>query len=320
MAAPVNTYTSGDMVGIKEDVQEIIYNIDPFETPWISSMKKIKAKNVYHEWLKDELEAPSTSNKHVEGDDTIAQAVTPATRLGNYTQIMKKSATISGTDAGLSKYGRAKEMAYVLQHRMKELKTDMESTAFNNQARDAGGGATPRQMAGAGAWIKTNVNNAGAGGANPSTADGTVARTDATTETAFTQADFDLTLQEIWNEGGKPEVVYLAPSQMQIALGFTGMNNQRSTIEAKMSGKNAVIKAVDVYVTTWGTVEFVPSRHVRNQDVWIFQKDKWAWADLRPVKNEPLAKTGDSEKRQLVAECTLACLNEKAHGLVADCS
>lgn len=319
MAAPTNTFASFDMVGIREDLSDIISDISPTETPWYSSIKKIKAKNTLHEWQTDALASPSEDNAHVEGDDTTAEAVTPTTRLNNQCQIFKKSVSISGTDMGLNKAGRAKEMAYQLSKRTKELKRDMEKSMFANKAKVTRGDATAGVFAGIGAWITTNTNNVGSGGSDP-TGDGSDARTDSGTPTAFTQADFDLTMQNIWDEGGTPDRVYLSSFQMDVALDFTGMNNQRSTIPASESGRNAVINAIDVYVTPWGTVQFIPSRHVRSRDVWILQADKWAFANLRPVKNEELAKTGDSEKRQLVAEGTLVCYNEKANGGVVDCT
>ncbi|MDD9727236.1 hypothetical protein PVV74_17380 [Roseovarius sp. SK2] len=48
MAAPTNTYKSTDQIGIREDLSDIISNIDPFETPWYSSVRKVKATNTYH--------------------------------------------------------------------------------------------------------------------------------------------------------------------------------------------------------------------------------------------------------------------------------
>jgi hypothetical protein len=53
-------------------------------------------------------------------------------------------------------------------------------------------------------------------------------------------------MQSIWTAGGTPDTVYLSPYQMNIALGFTGNNNQRSTVQA---GDAKVIKSLDVYVT-----------------------------------------------------------------------
>lgn len=71
-------------------------------------------------------------------------------------------------------------------------------------------------------------------------------------------------------------------------------------------------------MTPWGTVEFVPTRENEATDVFIMQSDMWAVGVLRPTKNSELAKTGDSTRRQVVTELTLACLNEKASGLVTD--
>jgi len=319
MAVPTNSVQTYAQIGIREDLSDIITNVAPYETPMWSAIGKLKASNTLHEWQTDDLAAPNAGNAHVEGDDTTAEAFSPTVRLGNYTQIFKKSATVSGTDDGTSKAGRAKEMAYQIQKKMREIKTDMEAACFANQARDGGSSGAARRLAGLGAWVTTNVNNVGVGGSNP-TGDGTNARTDGT-ETAFSQADFDTTMQEIWAEGGKPDCVYLSANQMQIAIdNFTGMNNQRSYVEASRTGQNSIVNAVDVYVTPWGRVEFIPSRHVRDQDVWIVEKDKLKWANLRPLKNEALAKTGDSEKRQLVGEGTFVVMNEKALGLVADCS
>ena len=104
---------------------------------------------------------------------------------------------------------------------------------------------------------------------------------------------------------------------MNLALGFTGNNNQRSTVQA---GDEKVIKSLDVYVTPWGTVEFIPSRENRSRDVWVMQDDMWAVAVLRGTKNVELAKTGDNSTRQVVTELTLISKNEKASGTVTDCT
>ena len=124
----------------------------------------------------------------------------------------------------------------------------------------------------------------------------------------------------MWENGGNPDRVYLSAFQMNTALGFTGMNNQRSTIGASVGGTNTVVNAIDVYVTPWGTVEFTPTRENRGRDVFIMQDDMWAIGVLRPTKNVALAKTGDSEKRQITTELTLVCKNEKANGIIADCT
>lgn len=314
MAQPTNTFDSYDAVGIREDLEDVIYDISPEETPFYSACKKVGASNTYHEWQTDALRA-SAANAHVEGDDTTAEARTATSRLGNYTQIFKNAVSIPDTDSNLDKAGRAKEMAYQTLKIAKEQKLDIEKALFDNNARAAGNSTTARELAGAPAWVTTNVNNVGTGGANP-TGDGTDARTDGT-QTALTQADFDTTMQEIWTEGGKPDVVYLSAFQMNTALGFTGNNNQRSTVQA---GDEKVVKSLDVYVTPWGTVEFMPTRENRSRDVFIMQNDMWCVGVLRATKNTELAKTGDSSRRQVVTELTLVAKNEKASGAIVDCS
>ena len=314
MAQPTNTFDSYDARGIRESLEDIIYDISPSESPFYSSMAKVTAKNTYHEWQTDALRS-SASNAHVEGDDTVAEARTATSRLGNYTQIFKNAVTVADSDSGLSKAGRASEMAYQVLRVAKEQKLDIEKALFDNNARVAGNSTTARELAGAPAWLITNTSFGANEGADP-TGDGTDARTDETTTlTAFDQTKFDTVMQSIWVSGGRPDVVYLSAFQMNKALAFTGNNNQRSQVQA---GDEKVIKSLAVYVTPWGTVEFMPTRENRSRDVFIMQKDMWAVGVLRPTKNTELAKTGDATKRQVVTELTLVCKNEAANGGIFD--
>ena len=317
MAQPAHTFDSYDVKGIREDLENVIYDISPEETPFYSSLKKVKASNTYHEWQTDSLRS-SAANAHIEGDDTVGEARTATTRLGNYTQIFKNSVIIPDTDEGLDKAGRAAEMAYQVLKIAKEQKLDIEKALFDNNKYEVGSATAARELAGCGAYVKSNVANiGGSGGANPTgSVPGNTARTDGTA-TVFSQADFDTVMQGIWESGGNPDTVYLSAFQMNKALDFTGYNNQRSHIEAT---SKTVVKAVDIYVTPWGTVEFTPSRENRGRDVWIMDSDMWGVGVLRPTKNTELAKTGDSTKRQVLTELTLISKNEAASGLVADCT
>jgi hypothetical protein len=311
MAQQANAFDSYDIRGLREDLSDIIYDVSPEETPFYSKTKKVKAANTYHEWQTDALRA-SADNAHIEGDDTVAEARTATTRLGNYTQIFKNAVVIPDTDEGLNKAGRGKEMAYQIMKVAKEQKLDIEKALFANQARSAGTSLTPRRLAGAPAWLFTNTIFETSPGADP-TGDGTDARTDDSTPVAFSQTRFDQAMQSIWDNGGMPETVYLSSFQMDVALGFVGNNAQRNTVKS-----GTVDQFMDVYRTPWGKVEFVMSRQCRSRDVFIMQDDMWAIPVLRPTKQTELAKTGDATKRQIVTELSLACLNEKAHGAVYD--
>jgi hypothetical protein len=303
MAQPANTFDTYDSVGIREDLSNVIHNISPEETPFYSKAAKKAAKNTLVEWQTDSLRA-STTNAHIEGDATTAEARSATTRLGNYTQIFKNAVVVSDSDDNVDNAGRAKEIAYQTLKIAKEQKLDIEKALFANNARAAGNSTTARELAGAPAWLTTNT-VAGSGGADP-TGDGTDARTDGT-QAAFSQANFDTVMQSIWVAGGKPDTVYLSAFQMNVALGFTGNNNQRSSVQA---GDERVVKSLAVYVTPWGSVEFMPSRENRSRDVFI----------MRGTKNVALAKTGDNTTRQVVTELTLCAKNEASCGIIADCT
>ena len=313
MAQPANTFDTYDSVGIREDLSNVIHNISPEETPFYSKAAKKAAKNTLVEWQTDSLRA-SAVNAHIEGDATTAEARAATTRLGNYTQIFKNAVVVSDSDDNVDNAGRAKEIAYQTLKIAKEQKLDIEKALFANNARAAGNSTTARELAGAPAWLTTNT-VAGSGGADP-TGDGTDARTDGT-QAAFSQANFDTVMQSIWVAGGKPDTVYLSAFQMNVALGFTGNNNQRSSVQA---GDERVVKSLAVYVTPWGSVEFMPSRENRSRDVFIMQDNMWEVASLRGTKNVALAKTGDNTTRQVVTELTLCAKNEAANGIIADCS
>ncbi len=314
MAQPANTFDSYDQVGIREDLSDIITNITPEATPFFSKCGKTTASNTLVEWQTDTLRN-SAANAHIEGDATTAQAAVATVRLNNRTQIFKNAVIVSDTDEGLNKAGRQREMAYQIVKIAKEQKLDIEKALFDNNAKVAGNASTARELAGAPSWIKTNVDfQSGNSGANP-TGDGTDARTDDGTPTAFSQTKFDTVMQSIWENGGEPDTVYLSAFQMNVALGFTGNNNQRSQVQAS---DERVIKSLAVYTTPWGTIEFMPSRENRSRDVFIMQDDKWEVATLRPTKNTELAKTGDNTQRQIVTELTLCAKNEAANGIIAD--
>lgn len=307
MAQPTNTFDSYDAVGIREDLSDVIVNVDPDETPFYSKTKKVKASNTLHEWQTDALRA-SANNAHVEGDDTTAEARTATTRLGNYTQIFKNAVVIPDTDEGLNKAGRGREMAYQILKVAKEQKLDIERAMFLNNAKVAGNSTTAREFAGIPTWLTSNI-SLGATGAAP-TGDGSDTVTPGSSR-ALTQTIFDGVMQSVWDSGGKADTVYLPSALMDTVLGFTGSNNQRSEVSAKSA---TVYNTTDVYVTPWGRVEFRMNREMPTDTIHVMQSDKWEIATLRGMKQTPLAKTGDNTKRQVVCELTLKCLNEKASG------
>lgn len=316
MAQPTNLVDTYDAVNtIKESLEDVIYLITPESTPFFSRSQKKSISNTLHEWNTSSLRASTLNNANIEGDDTVSEARTQTTRLNNVSQIFKNSVAVSDTDTAIDHAGRSSVMASEMLKVLKEQKLDVEKTMFSNQPKNAGNASTARRMAGAATWVTTNVNfQSGNSGANP-TGDGSDARTDDGTPTAFTQAKFDSVMQSVWTNGGEPDTCYLSPFNMNAALSFVGNNNQRANVVAD---NEKVVNSLSVYLTPWGQISFQPSREVRGSDVWIMQSDMWHVGVLRAAKNVALAKTGDSERRQITQELTMICANESASGLIAD--
>ncbi|NDE18786.1 head protein, partial [bacterium] len=181
-----------------------------------------------------------------------------------------------------------------------------------------GNNSTARKTAGLGAWLRTNVNKA-AGGTNPtmsSTNDGYPnAGRSAGTARTFTEALLQDTLQKVWEAGGNAKMVLLNGFQKRQASAFGGVAALRNNVS---NGPATVIGSADVYVSDWGRVSFVPSRFQPTNVAYVVDPSKAAVAFLRNYQTEELAKTGDSEKRMLLAEYGLKVHTEKAHGIVAD--
>src|SRR5882757_10495213 len=314
MALPTNTFATYEAIGNREDLSDVIYRIDPTDTPAMSCFEREKATAVNHEWQTQALAAVDTANAVLEGDDATTDNVTPTVRLGNVCQISDKVARVTGTQQSVEHAGRDDELAYQEMLKGLELKRDMESILCGtNQAKNAGNSSTARLTASVLSWIKSNTSK-GVSGGDPATADGLAIRTDGT-QRAFTEANLKSVLQSIWNNGGKPDVVMAGGFNKQVFSTFTG----RATPTEETKSKK-IVASVDAYESDFGAIKVVPNRFQRPRDVLVLQSDMWAIAYMagRKMVSLPLAKTGDSDRRQLLSEYALESRNEKASGGVFD--
>lgn len=312
MALPSNTFSTYAAVGNREDLADIIYRIDPTETPFVSAVEREKATAVNHEWQTQALDTRDTSNAVLEGDDATTDATTATVRLGNICQISDKVARVTGTQRKVISAGRGDEMDYQAMLKGLALKLDIDAIlSGTNQAKNAGNTTTARVTASVLSWLKTNTSKAGS---DPSAADGTGTRTDGT-QRAFTEANLKTVLQSCWTAGGKPDTIMLGAFNKQVMSTFTG----RATVMEQASTKR-ITAAVSAYESDFGTLNVVPSRQVRARDVLVLQPDMWAIAFLRNMIEIDLAKTGDSDRRQVLSEYALVARNEKSSGGVFDCT
>ncbi len=311
MAIVTNTFQTFTAIGNREDLSDIIYNISPTDTPFMSSIGKEKAEGTLHEWQTDALAAAAT-NAQVEGDEIAFTAVVPTSRINNRTQISRKSVIVSGTQDTVNTAGRNQELAYQISKNAKELKRDMELVLCNNQSAAVGGAAAARTSSGLASWIQTNINAIGANGAVGGVDTPGILRTNGT-QRAFTEAQLKGVAASTWNSGGDPSMIMLGSFNKQKLSGFTGGSTKMTQADDKK-----LVAAIDIYESDFGSMTVVPNRFSRSRDVFVLQPDMWAVAYLRDFQMIDLAKTGDAQKKAMLAEYTLVAKNEAANGAIFD--
>lgn len=319
MAIGTGTLTTYATIGIREQLMDKIFNISPDETPFLSSLGKLKATNVKPEWQTDTLAAASDSSV-LEGDLFAYTAPAATVRVNNYCQINRKTQVISGTDDVVNKAGRATETGYQLAKQAKILKTDMELAMIGvNQASVAGTASVIRKSGSMSSWLTSNVSR-GAGGANGGfTAGLTVAATDGT-QRAFAEAQIKSVMQSAFSNGGKPTMAFMAPGQKVAFSAFAGIavNRIDNSPDKKSEGQLAIMGAADVYKSDFGNLTAMPDNFCRARDVYLVDKEYAATAYLRPLKTINPGIDGDAVRKVLLVEWSLIMKNQAAHGVIAD--
>ena len=317
MSLPTNALASYEAIGNREDLADIIYRVDPTDTPFMTGVEKAKATAVKHEWQTQALATAQTTNAQLEGDDVSSDAVTVTVRLSNIAQISRKVPQVSGTQQAVDHAGRGNEMAYQEMLKGLELKRDMEGSLIaSTSGSNSGSDTTVRRCGSILAWMRTNTNSSTGAttGVDPTGNDGSGVRTNGT-QRAFTEVQLKNVLQSVWVSGGKPECLMTGSFNKQVFSTFTG---RASPIEQAATKK--ITAGVDAYESDFGILKVIPNRFSRQRDVWALQLDLWAVAFVsgRRMVSVPIAQTGDSVRRLILSEYTLESRNEKASGLVTD--
>jgi hypothetical protein len=312
MAQPADMFDAFDMIGIREDLEDIIYDISPTATPFMTAAGRTKCKQVLHEWQTDVLAAAVATNHVIEGDDATTDAQVATVRVSNRCNISDKVILVSGTSRAVDSAGRGDELDYLIAKNGKELKRDMESLLTSNNASVTGSNAVARELGGFETWITSNESR-GAGGADGGFSAGNTAAATDGTQRAFTESLLKEVIRECFDSGAEPTMVMLGSFNKQVASTFTG--NATRNVDAK---GEKLFAAIDIYKSDFGTLKIVPNRFSRSRTALVIDPEYIKVGYLRPFQTEKLAKTGDSSRVQLLAEYTLVVGNQAAHGAVAD--
>lgn len=293
-----------------EDVSDVIANIAPTDTPFLSALKKTKALNTKHEFITDDLTA-AANNAQLEGDTFAAGTRPTPVRLWNRTQISSKIVAVSRTQQASNPYGMKNMLAYQMANVSKELKRDMETGLTQNTTTNAGNTTTARQSRGLEGWILTNIDAHTGYVTGAYTTDPGTAPTDGT-QRAFTEALLKTALASAYSQGGNPELIMVSPAAKQTFSTFTGNSTRFKDADQTLNA------SISVYVSDFGTLKVVPNRFQRARSVFILDMDYWALAELTAPSMQDLPSTFDGVGKALVTEYTLEAKQEKASAMVRD--
>lgn len=328
MAQLANTFESYDAVGNREELADMIWNLDPDETPFMSLIGRKSVKSVHPEWQTDGLAAINLNNNYAEGAEFVIDASSATTRVGNYCQISQKTLSVTRTQEATDKAGRSSEMAYQVAKRSSELKRDMEAILLSNQASNAGtgNGATNRLTGGFRAWLASNdsLGSTGAsGGFNTST--NLVDAATNGTQRAFDKSILDAVILSTYNNGGNPTTLMVSPYVKTVFSGLMDGSDVAAPRYMSKTGKdNTIIASASIYASDFGDITVVPNRQMAiagatiARNAFLVDPKMVKVGIFDDIKIEKLAKTGDGEQRAMVCEYTLLVNNEKAHGVAAD--
>lgn len=321
MAVLANTFVTTSAVGNREELSDVVSRITPEDTPIYSMIPKGSCVSVHPEWETDELAAPA-ENIQPEGNEYNFDAITPPTRLGNYTQIMRKTWIISGTQEVVDEAGRVQKRKYQKLKKGVEIKKDVELAIVTNNA--SVGGAT-REFGGLPTWITTNVNR-GSGGSNGGFNSGTgltVAATDGT-QRAFTKTIMDDVMKQGYEEGANFRHFVGSPYVKSVFVTFMSDSNVAPFRYAVSDGQNNTIVAnADVYEGPFGKILVHPNRVMStaatSRNGFFIDPEFMEFQWLRKIaEDKDVAKTGDADKGVIIGEGTLKVKNEKGLGIAAD--
>jgi hypothetical protein len=309
-------FTTANAIGEREDLSDVITRIDPDETPIFSALKKETGNGVFVEWQVQELAAAVATNYQNEGADAAYATPTATTRLGNYMQISQKDAQVSGTLDAVDKAGRDRETAYQKVLKGLELRRDIEKYLHSDTARSA---SDPRKAGTLSSWI-TNVEDAT--GTSAATGDGTDVPDMAGTDRAMTLAQIDTAMQAAYTDGGQPNMLVVSPSKKAAFSDLNSGSVATNQINYTAPREAAIVGSVSLYLSDFGQLDVVIDRFASDDRVYLLDSDYASICTL-PNRNftvQDLAKTGDSEKFQIITEWTLKVSAPKAHAAVYDLS
>jgi hypothetical protein len=314
------TSASTAVIGMREDLSDVITRIDPAETPMTSWFGSGTAANTTsHEWETVSLRAPRRSPAP-EGNAATTSTAKVAVRLKNVCEIIQEQYAISGSVEAANVAGSAGKMEFQRLHKGLELRKDLELAILGPQGYVA---TDPREMAGIQAYAENF--NVGVGGTGPTTG-ASAGSTDVAygTEQALDVDLMNTVLQAAWIDGARIGMFNMSSAQklaLDNALPVDSLAD--NNVDLKANGIT-VATTVGIWKSTWGDIKFVMNRIldeapggwgqqvINGFDERQTYRPKICLLPGRGWGYEPLGKRGDLKEELMTWEGTVECVNPRS--------
>lgn len=232
----------------------------------------------------------------IEGADTVTGYTTTITRPYNYTQILSEGVEVTGTELEDPKYENTNTMTRHLERLMGsggksgKLPILLEQT-FAYGKRAAGTATTARAMGGFDVFATTNVT--------------------ALSGAALTRTHIENSFQTCFESGGSPDTI-ICPAWARRKI--TSFYEKYIYTERSETRGGAKITTV---VTDFGDMEVVYWRWCPTDTLYIVEKGKMGWVEMRPFAVYNRSSVGDYELKDVLGEYSFVLQNDKAHAKIS---
>ena len=278
-----NTYDAG---ALREDLLDLMTNISPRNTQFVSGLGTTTATSIRHEWPTDALGTVKL-NAQIEGASITYHNVTNVSRLANYTQIFKQGFKVSDTERQVLSAGYEDRYNYEKAKALENLKNDIEYSMIRGSMA-SGSGTGARQLRGLKASLSLITAQSGV---------------------SMTQAMLDNYCALVWNNTNvEVNEIYCDMYMKQKISGFTANNTRTVSADDKR-----LIASVNVYESDAASMaKLFPHRYVSisgtdtNHGIVGIKADTFKTAYLRKPSTKEADGTGDDfSGGNIVAELTL---------------
>lgn len=279
---------SYEVVGMWEDITDIIVNISPDETPLLTMFGNKPADATTISSLNDAL--PTADSTPIqEGADVTPGAVNARTKVDNYVQIFDSPFFLTDTQIATKKHGVSDEVAYQIDIHSRHIALNFEKAIVTHNTANIGAAGTAPKMGGVPYYNNVNV----------------------VSSSVFSETKFNDAAQAAWDKGGKPTLGVLSMTNKRIASNFNAGGNKNRDQKDK-----TVVGPVDFYESEAGKIKWIPHRLIGNARVDILDPQYFKVRMLIPFHMEPLAKTGHKDNYNITGQGTLECRSKDAQACI----